>query len=351
MVTIKDVAREAGVSIATASRALNRTDLVALETRRRVREVATRLHYTPHGGARGLITRRTHIIGVLLPDLYGEFFSEVIRGIDQLAQREGYQCIISSARPRGPTLEVALRAMRGRVDGLVLMSPEFTEELYKRTLPSGFPVVLLNCPPTETPHDSLTVENYLGAYTMVRHLAGLGHRRIAIVTGAVGNFDAEERLRGYRAALRDAGMAPAPELEIPGDFSEAAGAAAVRALLALPARPTAIFAANDGMAIGALAALRDAGLRVPEEIAIGGFDDIPMARYVDPPLTSVHVDISALGERAVAALLAVLRHPGRHDFTRETEPTTLVVRRSCGARINEGGPPPTPNAASPRSSP
>lgn len=351
MVTIKDVAREAGVSIATASRALNRTDLVALETRRRVREVATRLHYTPHGGARSLITRRTHIIGVLLPDLYGEFFSEVIRGIDQMAQREGYQCIVSSARHRGPTLEVALRAMRGRVDGLVLMSPEFTGELSQRTLPSGFPVVLLNCPPSETPHDSLTVENYEGAYSMVRHLAGLGHRRIAIVTGAPGNFDADERLRGYRAALRDVGIAPAPELVIPGDFSEAAGVAAARALLALPAPPTALFAANDGMAIGALAALRDAGLRVPEDMAIGGFDDIPMARYVDPPLTSVHVDISALGERAVAALLAVLRHPGRHDFLRETAPTTLVVRRSCGARINENGPPSAPNAASPRSSP
>ncbi len=351
MVTIKDVAREAGVSIATASRALNRTDLVAPDTRRRVREVAVRLHYTPHGGARSLITRRTHIIGVLLPDLYGEFFSEVIRGIDQMAQREGYQCIVSSARQRGPTLEVALRAMRGRVDGLVLMSPEFTGELSRRTLPAGFPVVLVNCPPTGTPHDSLTVENYEGAYSMVRHLAGLGHRRIAILTGAPGNFDAEERLRGYRAALRDAAILPAAELVIPGDFSEAAGEAGARALLALPQRPTAIFAANDGMAIGALSALRDAGVRVPEDIAIGGFDDIPMARYVDPPLTSVHVDISALGERAVTALLSVLRHPGRHAFTRETAPTTLVVRRSCGARLPPGGLPSALHPASLRSSP
>ena len=330
-VTIKDVARDAGVSIATASRALNRIDLVAPETRRRVREAASRLHYTPHSGARSLITNRTHTIGVLLPDLYGEFFSEVMRGIDQTAQREGYQCIVSSARHSGPTLEAALRAMRGRVDGLVLMSPEFTGELSKRTLPAGFPVVLLNCPPSETPHDSLNVENYAGAYSMVSHLADLGHRRIAILNGAQGNFDAAERLRGYRAALRDAGLPAPAELVILGDFTEAAGEAGARQLLQLETRPTAIFAANDGMAVGAVSALREAGLRVPEDIAIGGFDDIPMARYVDPALTSVHVDISALGARAATLLLGAIQHPNGRENRREIVPTALVVRRSCGS--------------------
>ncbi|MES2124975.1 MAG: LacI family DNA-binding transcriptional regulator, partial [Gemmatimonadota bacterium] len=205
-VTIREVARDAGVSIATASRALNRADLVAPETRDRVRAAAARLHYTPHGGARSLITNRTHTIGVLLPDLYGEFFSEVMRGIDQMAHTEGYQCILSSARHGGPTLEAALRAMRGRVDGLILMSPEFNGEISRRTLPAGFPVVLLNCPPSDIPHDALNIENYEGAYSMVRHLADLGHRRIAILSGASGNFDAAERLRGYRAALSDAGL-------------------------------------------------------------------------------------------------------------------------------------------------
>lgn len=330
--TIRDVARDAGVSIATASRALNRTDLVAPDTRARVRAAANRLHYTPHGGARSLITNRTHTIGVLLPDLYGEFFSEVMRGIDQTAQREGYQCIVSSARHRGATLEAALRAMRGRVDGLVLMSPEFTVEVSKRALPAGFPVVLLNCPPSDIPHDTLNVENYEGAYSMVRHLASLGHTRIAFIAGAQGNFDAAERMRGYRAALRDAGLPVVEELLVSGDFSEEAGAVGARALLTVPGRPTAIFAANDGMAIGALYALREAGVSVPDEIAIAGFDDIPMARYVEPPLSSVHVDISALGERATAALISMLRHPGHRDFTRESATTTLVVRRSCGTR-------------------
>lgn len=330
--TIRDVARAAGVSIATVSRALHKSHLVAPDTREGVRAAADRLHYSPHRGARSLITSRTQTIGVLLPDLYGEFFSEVIRGIDQTAQSAGYHCLLSSARHGGPTLEAALRSMRGRVDGLVLMSPEFNGDLSKRALPSGFPVVLLNCPPSDTPHDSLTVANYEGAHAMVRHLAGLGHERIAIIKGAEGNFDAAERFRGYRAALKEAGLGFVPELVVPGDFSEVAGDAGARALLRLEPRPTAIFAANDGMAIGALFALRDAGLRVPEDIAIGGFDDIPMARYVEPALTSVHVDISVLGERAAACLFSALE-PGAHrTFSRETLPTTLVVRRSCGAR-------------------
>lgn len=330
--TIRDVASAAGVSIATASRALNESRLVAEGTRTSVRAVADKLHYSPHGAARSLITSRTHTIGVLLPDLYGEFFSEVIRGIDQSVQEVGYHCLLSSARHGGPPLEAALRSMRGRVDGLVLMSPEFTGELSRRTLPAGFPVILLNSAPAELPHGSLIVANFEGARAMVRHLVGLGHRRIAIIKGAEGNFDAAERLRGYRAALVEGGLESSLELEIAGDFSEAAGDAGVRRLLQLARRPTAIFAANDGMAIAALSALRDAGLRVPEDIAIGGFDDIPMARYVEPALTSVHVDISALGERAAARLLSTLESPSDPDLSRETLPTTLVVRRSCGAR-------------------
>jgi LacI family transcriptional regulator len=194
--------------------------------------------------------------------------------------------------------------------------------------------VLLNGPPSDTLYPSIAVANFEGARAMVRHLAALGHTRIAIIQGAEGNFDAAERLRGYREGLKAAGLRFAPELVVPGDFSEAAGDAGARALLRLGNRPTAIFAANDGMAIGALYALRDAGLRIPEDIAIGGFDDIPMARYIEPPLTSVHVDISALGARAAARLLSALEQPADRDSSRETLPTTLVVRRSCGSQGN-----------------
>jgi LacI family transcriptional regulator len=330
-ITIKDVARDAGVSVATVSRVLNQTNQVTADTEAQVRRAATALGYTPHAGARSLITRRTHTIGVLLPDLYGEFFSEVIRGIDQAVQRYGYHCLVSSAHHSEPQLEAVLRSMRGRVDGLVLMSPEFTGAVSARALPAGFPVVMLNCRSSESSHHSLAVANYRGARAMVKHLARLGHRSIAIVEGAAGNFDAAERLRGYRAELRAAGLAGRPELEVAGDFSEESGAVAARLLLALESPPTAIFAANDCMAIGAIAAIRDAGLGVPEDIAIGGFDDIPMARYIAPALTSVRVDISALGERAATRLLTIVEQERNDPPTHEIIPTTLVVRQSCGA--------------------
>lgn len=322
------------MSVATVSRAVNDSSLVTDATRQHVASVARRMGYVPHGGARSLATRRTHTIGVLLPDLYGEFFSEVIRGIDLTVRDAGYHCLVSSARHDGAQLEAALRSMLGRVDGVILMSPEFTGEVSRRTLHGGFPVVLLNCPSPDPEFDSITIANYEGAYGMVRHLTGLGHRRIAIIQGAAGNFDAAERLRGYRAAMRDAGIAPKAELEFPGDFTEESGANAVRAMRGISDQPTAIFAANDCMAIGALAALREAGISVPDQVALGGFDDIPMARYVVPALTSVHVDISALGERTAARLLSKLNNPGDTGRTRDTLPATLVVRRSCGALPN-----------------
>jgi LacI family transcriptional regulator, galactose operon repressor len=332
VITIREVARAAGVSVATASRALNESVLVTAETRARVEKAASQLAYSPHGAARSLITSRTHTIGLLLPDLYGEFFSELIRGIDRAVHHAGFHLLVSSARHQGPPLEAALRSMRGRVDGLLLMCPEFTREMSGRTLPGRFPVVLLNCPPSAADCDSLSVASYEGAHAMVRHLIGLGHRRIAIIRGADGNFDAAERLRGYRAALAESEIPPAAELEAPGDFSEEAGHRAVHRLLELERRPTAIFAANDSMAVGALSALSDAGLRVPDDIALGGFDDIPMARYLTPALTSVHVDIGALGARAAARLFEELRSPAERAPTSEILPTTLVIRQSCGAR-------------------
>jgi LacI family transcriptional regulator len=331
MINIKDVARAAGVSVATVSRVQNGSALVKEATRRRVGEIAARLGYTPHGAARSLITSRTNTLGVLLPDLYGEFFSEVIRGIDQTAQQHGYHLLVSSSHDDRSAVETAFRSMRGRVDGLIVMWPEMDETAVP-SLPARFPVVLLSSPIGPDGFDVITVANYEGAYAMVCHLLDLGHRRIAIIKGVEGNADAAERLRGYRAALATSGIA-SRELEVAGDFNEESGFRATRELLRREVRPTAIFAANDAMAIGALSALREAGLRVPDDMALAGFDDIPMARYLDPPLSTVHVDISALGEHATLRLLAAVRDKERHKHRAETLPTTLVLRRSCGATV------------------
>jgi LacI family transcriptional regulator, galactose operon repressor len=338
--TIKDVAREANVSVATVSRVFNASGPVSDTTRDRIREVAARLRYAPHGTARSLITNRTSTIGVLLPDLYGEFFSEVMRGMDQTAHRNGYHLLVSSSHDAKSEIEAALRAMRGRVDGLIAMSPHLDAPSLVANVPSTLPVVLLNCQVDGDDYDVLTIENRTGAYEMVRHLVRFGHRAIAIICGPERNYDAEERLEGYRAALKDSEIEMCPEWVLPGDFTETSGFHAIGSLLALPNRPTAVFAANDAMAIGALSALRDAGVPVPAHIAVVGFDDIPFARYLSPPLSSVHVAIAELGTRAVETLVHAIDRKNEHARRHQRLPTTLVIRRSCGTRLESERPPP-----------
>ncbi len=341
MATIKDVARKARVSIATVSRAFNCSGPVKDETRRRIRAAAAVLRYAPHGAARSLTTRKTNTVGVLLPDLYGEFFSEIIRGVDEAAQRLGYHLLVSSAHDSQEAIEAAMHAMRGRVDGLIVMCPDLDAATLASKLPKGLPLVLVDSAVeqrTGRPRfNSLSIDNYGGAYSMVTHLVRMGHERIAIIRGPARNHDAKERLRGYRAAMRRALLDAPPEWQLAGDFSEAAGYRAALELLGLSPIPTALFASNDSMALGALSALRDVGIEVPRELAVAGFDDIPLARYASPALTSVHVPISELGRRATDVLVAAIRGRARRVRRQETLPTTLVVRQSCGGGQHSRG--------------
>jgi LacI family transcriptional regulator len=331
--TIRDVAREAGVSVATVSRVFNRSGPVRETTRRRITEVAARLRYTPNSAARSLSLRQTETIGVLLPDLYGEFFSEVIRGIDQLVQREGWHLLVSSSHNERADLDSALRAMRGRVDGLLVMSPGLDASALSENLPANLPVVLLNCEVAGRAFDSLNIDNCGGAMAVTEHLLGLGHERVGVITGPARNHDSRERLRGTRSVLEARGRGLPAGLVYEGDFSEASGFRGALALLEGARRPSAIIAGNDSMAVGALSALADAGVRVPQDMAVVGFDDIPIARYVSPPLTTVRVSIPELGSRAAARLLEALEQgPGR-ERVQELLPTELVVRRSCGAGV------------------
>lgn len=325
--TIRDVAREAGVSIATISRVFNQSARVSDETRHRVHDTAARLGYWPNGAARSLITRRTHALGALLPELHGGFFSEVIRGMDLAARRHGFHLIVSSSHADADELLAGLRSMRGRIDGLIAMTPDPSTPAAMDAFAPGLPMVLLN-PGSPVRHaDTLSIANVQGADDMVRHLAALGHRRIAFVCGPGHNIDAEQRLRGYRQALRALGL---PPLEAPGAFTESSGYDAALELVRATPRPDAIFAANDAMATGVLGALREAGVRVPQDVAVAGFDDIAPAAYLDPPLTTVRVEPARLGDLAVERLLEAIAQPSqrrRHDVVA----TSLKIRRSCGA--------------------
>jgi LacI family transcriptional regulator len=303
--TIKDVARVAQVSVATVSRALNGHHNVTPEVRRRVEEAAGQLRYVPHAAARSLSSRRTQTLGVVLPDLHGEFFSELVRGIDQAARECGMHLLVSSYHGHPEEQGEALRTLRGRVDGLLVMSPfaGMPPPTADRQF-SALPTVLINSPAAPD-GDVLSVDNYGGARTMVEHLLASGHRRIAFIGGPEGNFDAHERLRGYHDALA-AGAGAGEPWVLPGDFSEAAGHRAGQALLQSSPRPDAVFAANDMMALGCLFAFSQGGLSVPDDIALAGFDDIPLAHYMHPALTTMRVNIAHLGESAARVLIARL---------------------------------------------
>lgn len=334
MTTIKDVAREAGVSIATVSRVFNNVGPVDEETRKHVRQVARQLKYIPNALGRSLSTKRTDAIGLLLPDLFGEFFSEVLRGSDQTAQQSHYHLVVSSSHNNKEEIRAALAMMRGRVDGLVIMSPHIDAETLNENLPQALPVVLLNCYVESSGFDSLNIDNFGGAYQMVKHLLSHGRKRIAIIKGSEKNFDAAERLRGYRVAMQEAGVEPDSVTEILGSFSEASGYDSVKKILSISPRPTAIFACNDSMAIGALSALRDQGILVPEEMALAGFDDVPIDSYLTPTLTSVQVGIHNLGVRAIETVIHAVRNKNAHRKQQLLLETKLSLRESCGCTIH-----------------
>ncbi len=326
--TIKDVARAAGVSVATVSRALNGAGNVTAETRQRVQASAHSLRFTPSSAARSLITRRTHTVGALLPDLFGEYFSELIRGIDLKARARGLHLLVSSSHGDASEAASALRAMHGRVDGLLVMSPHIDTAALAANLPHGLPVVLINTRLPEEGLHSFAVDNHGGAYAMARHLLARCAGPLAFIAGPDNNYEAQERLRGYRSAL--AALRPgAAELVLAGDFSEESGWRAGSEIATLALRPGAVFCSNDMMAIGCLAALAEAGLRVPQDIALAGFDDIPIARYLTPPLTTVRVRIAELGSLALDRLASAIETPGRSAAQHQTLRAELVVRQSC----------------------
>ncbi|MFA5833635.1 MAG: substrate-binding domain-containing protein [Bacteroidota bacterium] len=273
--------------------------------------------------------RKTEAIGLLLPDLHGEFFSEVIRGADSSVQEQGYHLIVSSSHNDPKEIEAALRFMRGRVDGLVVMSPQVESEILLTNLPKGLPVVLLNCQINNPHFDTIVTDGFGGARDMVSYLLSIGHTRIAVVKGGENNLESQERLRGYRAAFTNQGLPFNKTFEFDGDFTEASGYEAAREILKLQERPTAIFTFNDSMAIGAIGAIREAGLRIPNDISVCGFDDIPVAKYLSPSLTSVHIPIHDLGAMAISRVFDRLQKRTKGDAAHIFVPTTLSIRNSC----------------------
>jgi LacI family transcriptional regulator len=328
-VTILDVAREAGVSYATVSRVLNNKAHVKPEKREAVLRAMARLGYVANQQARSLAGGRSRVVGLLVQGLESSYTGEIVRGIDEELAAAQYDLMLYTTHRRNTKESVYVAAIsRGMADGLLLSLPRNPEAYIETLRRQNFPYVLIDHQGIGDEHRSVCATNWQGAYDATRYLLELGHRRIGFITGAMELGCAVDRLAGYRAALEECGISADPALVYEGDFLRPAGFVGARALLALPDRPTAIFASNDEMAFGAIEAAHDRGLRIPDDLSVVGFDDIPQSAIVHPALTTVRQPLAQMG-RVAAEMLLRLIHDSRSQVERSVLPTNLVIRHSC----------------------
>lgn len=332
MATLRDVAREAGVSVATASRAINGLGNVTGPTRDAVLAAVKKLNFVPHSGARSLTRRKTDTIGVILPDLFGEFFSEIIRGIDLVAHESGMHLLLGNMHGSTHETAAAIASMRGRVDGLLVMPPDMKPELLAGHLDPALPTVLLNydAGPLDVPF--VAVDNYHGAYAMTEALLDRGARQVVHIAGPKHNRDARDRQRGFVDAMAKIAKERSPVI-LPGDFSEEAGEEAARLLIHGQLPADAVFASNDLMAVGCIQQLGEAGISVPRDVMVAGFDDIPLARHVSPALSTMQVKIDRLGSTAMMMLLRLLRGETLGAASSMVLTPTLIARGTTAGPV------------------
>ena len=335
-ISIKDIAAAAGVSHSTVSRALRNSPLLKPETIQRIQKIAREKGYTASAVARSLVTRRTHTLGVVVTTIADPFVAEVVSGIEETANDHGYSVFLanSNAEPERE-LKVAQSFAERRVDGIIVTSSR-VGALYTPMLSSlQIPIVLVNNQhPGQFVH-SVLIANFEASRDATRHLIQLGHTRIAYLGDRFGYQSDTERFAGYREALDCAGIPFRPELVSHGDGKPEGGYQAMKKLLSLPDPPTAVFCYNDMSALGALKAIREAGLRVPRDISLVGFDDLFIAEYSEPPLTTVRQPRRQMGRLAAEILLKLIQGAGAEELIRV--PGELILRQSTA-------PPPCPES-------
>lgn len=332
-VTIRDVAKAAGVSPATVSRVVNETTAeypVRPDTRTRVMTAIDSLGYRPNEMARSLLLKKSGLVGLIVPDISNPYYPDVSRGVEDVANANGYKVMFCSTDRSAEKARSYIDALLvKRVDGIIVVGGGDEVQLSVETIGSyDTKVVLIGRSSGTFP--TVQIDNVGAAKTATEHLLGLGHRRIGLIAAGSESSSVRERLRGYRESLDSHGLAFDEDLVVDGDFTEAGGYDAARRMLDLDKRPTAIFAANDRMALGAMAATADQGLRVPADVAIVGFDDVPMSSFLRPALTTVSIASSELGAQAMEIVLGQLNDEQTRKRVRVR--TQLVIRDSCGSK-------------------
>ncbi len=325
--TLVDVARQAKVSASTASRALQDSPRISEPTKRRVRAAARRLGYEPNRIARSLRTRSANFVGIVVPDIGVGFYSRVVKGAGDVLEKAGYQMLVMSTEREPERERKALRTLlEHRVDGILLATSGAAVPP-----PRGL-VVFFDNIVADAGVANVALANRAGMALLVEHLAGHGHERIAYIGGPVSSTSGEERLDGFRRSLARLGLPELPGAAQLGDtvWSSASGGEAMHRLLALPAPPTAVVAASDTLALGAMQACREAGLRVPADVALASFDDPAFGDLLDPPITALARNDRRLGELAASLVLHALEVGVEGPPSEVRVPVELAVRRSCG---------------------
>jgi LacI family transcriptional regulator len=327
--TIHDIAEEAGVSVATVSRVLNQRDHVAPETRELVSQIVRDRGYVVNRSARNLQFGRTGLVGLLVPLVHPDYFSTIVAGATEALYEYDLRAVLAPTEHKHDR-EVTLldRLMHGTTDGALLVLPEESSEELERLLDSNYRFVVIDPRlPLDARIPAVSAAHSAGADEAVRHLLELGHRRIGVITGPRDWVATEERRRGYHAALASVGILPEPSLEIEADFEIPGGVRAALRLLDMAEPPTAIFAFNDNLAIGAIQAAGARDLRVPEDLSVVGFDDSEHASLITPALTTVRQPLAEMGRTAVSLLRRLL--DGQRFETLHLElGTRLIVRTS-----------------------
>ncbi|CAN7629064.1 LacI family DNA-binding transcriptional regulator [Pseudorhodoferax sp. LjRoot39] len=315
MATIKDVARHANVSVTTVSHVVNKTRFVSEQGRNRVEQAIRELGYVPSAVARSLQRSATNTLGMLIPNSSNPYFAEIVRGIEDRCFGAGYNLVLCNTddEPRRQGMVLQVLAER-RVDGLIVVSSGEDPALPALLAGLRMPTVMVDREIDTLPCDLVETAHMQGALLAVQHLTALGHRRIACIGGPAGVATAEQRAEGWRLALAGLGL-PSAGLLQPGDFTSEGGYAAMHAILRRTPRPSAVFVANDLMAIGALCAAHECGVAVPDELSLVGFDDIELARFACPPLTTVAQPKQRIAAMAVDMLLE--RIEGRRQDVRK----------------------------------
>ncbi len=329
-VTIFDVAREAETSYSTVSRVFNDGSKVAETTRLRVIEVAEQLGYVPNQQARSLAGGQTQVIGILAPRFDNGYVSSIVNGIDDEIVGTDYKLLLyTTHRADQDEAKYVNRIINDLAEGLIVLVPRHSEAYLTALAANNFPYVFVDHQGVSENSISISATNFRGAYEATEYLLKLGHRRIAFVAGSLDIRSGLDRLHGYRAALQDYGIETESELIETGDFLPKSGYAAAQNILSLENLPTAIFASNDLMAFGVINAIIDAGLHVPQDISVIGFDNIPQTELFRPRLTTVHQPLEEMGRIATRMLLQQIEDPSKVPHQGTLLATELVIRDSC----------------------